>query len=183
MDTLLFALWFFLPAGVANAAPIIAAQLPYLSRWDAPMDFGKTWRSKRIFGTHKTWRGLLTGIVAAVLTVYVQQAILDNYQLGFLSNYDAYLGFSALLLGFLFGFGALMGDAVESFLKRQFDIADGQPWFPFDQTDYIIGGCLAAAVLVRLNLPEYIVILATWFLMHLIFSYIGYLFKLKSSPI
>jgi CDP-2,3-bis-(O-geranylgeranyl)-sn-glycerol synthase len=90
---------------------------------------------------------------------------------------------SPLLLGFLFGLGALAGDAIESFFKRQANVPAGAAWFPFDQIDYIAGGCLAAALAVHLRLHEYATVLAVWFLMHLLFSYIGYLLHLKARPV
>jgi len=184
MDTILFALWFFIPAGVANAAPILAAKLPYSRDLNAPLDFGKEINGKRIFGSHKTWRGVISGILAATLVVWAQKMILDNNNPGFISGHPSdYLSLNAFYLGFLFGFGALVGDAIKSFIKRQLDIDAGKPWFPFDQLDYIIGGCLLAAVAVRLNAPEYLVVILVWFLLHLIFSYAGYLLKLKSTPI
>jgi CDP-2,3-bis-(O-geranylgeranyl)-sn-glycerol synthase len=183
METILFALWFFLPAGVANAAPILAARVPYLADWDIPIDFGQMYRGKRIFGSHKTWRGIAAGILIAIFIVWLQQQIADSYQLTFLEGRDGYLGTSAAILGFLFGFGALMGDALKSFAKRQFNINPGKAWFPFDQLDYIIGGCLATSIVVRLTLVEYLSIIIVWFVLHLIFSYLGYLLKLKSTPV
>lgn len=184
MDTVLFALWFFLPAGVANAAPILAAKLPYLSRLSAPIDFGKEFNGIRILGSNKTWRGLAVGILAAICVVYIQQLITQHSYVEFIPEVaENYLFHSPLLLGFLFGFGTLTGDAVESFFKRQKRIAPGKAWFPFDQIDYIIGGCLAAALVVQLGITEYAAIFAFWFLMHLLFSYIGYLLNLKKAPI
>ncbi len=176
MNTVLFAIWFFLPAGAANAAPILAAKLPYLSTFNATLDHGRYFKGKRIFGENKTWRGLFTGILVAVLIIYAQQLINRNTYLYFIPpQAENYLFNSPLLLGLFFGAGALLGDAVESFFKRQKNVAAGKTWFPFDQTDYIIGGCLAAALVVRLELAQYAVILAVWFVMHLVFSYIGYL--------
>lgn len=183
IETILFALWFFLPAGLANAAPVIAAKLPYLSRWSAPMDLAKEYRGHRVFGSHKTWRGLLSGVVVAVIAVWLQQQVASGYQLAFLNEKDDYLSNSAVLLGALFGAGALMGDALESFIKRQFGMAPGKTWLPFDQIDYIIGGCIAVSVVVRLSLFDYMTILTVWFILHIAFSYLGYLLKLKSTPV
>jgi CDP-2,3-bis-(O-geranylgeranyl)-sn-glycerol synthase len=183
METILFALWFFLPAGIANAAPIVAAKLPYLSAWNTPMDFGKQYHGHRLLGSHKTWRGMATGIVAAILTVWLQQQIVSGHSFEFLQENGEYLSNPAVLLGFLFGFGALAGDALKSFAKRQFGIAPGRKWLPFDQIDYIIGGCLAVSIVVTLQPIDYLAILLVWFLMHLIFSYLGYLLRLKSAPV
>lgn len=184
MDTVLFAIWFFLPAGAANAAPIIAAKLPYLSRLNSPLDFGKEYKDIRVLGANKTWRGLITGILVAACVVYVQQLISQHSYVEFIPvQFEGYLFYSPLLLGFLFGFGALAGDAVESFFKRQKRVPPGKAWFPFDQLDYIVGGCLFAAVIVRLGILEYVSIFVFWFLMHIVFSYIGYLLTLKKAPI
>lgn len=184
MNTILFAIWFFLPAGAANAAPIIATKLPYLNKLSLPLDFGKEFNGIRVLGPNKTWRGLVTGIFAAACVVYAQQVITQNNSLDFIpENGQDYLFLSPFLLGFLFGFGALAGDSVESFFKRQKRIAAGKAWFPFDQIDYIIGGCLASALVVRLGAVDYAAIFAFWFLMHLLFSYVGYHLNLKKSPI
>ncbi len=131
MNTLLFAIWFFLPAGAANAAPILAAKLPYLSRLSAPIDAGKKYRGRRILGEHKTWRGLATGIVTATVIVFIQQLLNQGSYVEFIpEDAEGYLFHSPLLLGFLFGFGALAGDAIESFFKRQKNVPAGKAWFP-----------------------------------------------------
>jgi CDP-2,3-bis-(O-geranylgeranyl)-sn-glycerol synthase len=150
---ILFALWFFLPAGVANATPIFMAKLPVLRDWNAPIDLGKSYRGKRILGDHKTWRGLITGILAATLTLWLQQLAVRHYGWAKTLTSDVdYATLPTLVLGPLFGFGALAGDAIESFFKRQRGTPPGQGWFPFDQTDYIIGGAIATAPFVQLML-------------------------------
>lgn len=182
MDSILFVIWFFLPAGGANAAPIIAARLPYLRRLDAPIDLGMTFRNKPVFGPHKTWRGLASGIIAAIVIVYVQQLLWQSGTVNFPAGSSVdYLHYSPVLLGFLFGFGSLAGDAIESFFKRQNNIPSGSSWFPFDQIDYIIGGCVAMAFVTLLHPIEYVGVLVIWFILHVVFSYIGYLLKLKTD--
>ncbi len=130
METILFALWFFLPAGIANTAPIVAAKMPYLVRWDTPIDLNNTYRGKRIFGSHKTWRGIAAGVLAAILTVWLQQQVVDSYQLAFLEDREEYLSSSAIMLGFLFGFGALMGDALKSFRNSVLLCSGLKAWLP-----------------------------------------------------
>ena len=68
----LFVLWFFLPAGLANMTPIFAARLPALSRWSFPLDGYATFRGKRVFGSHKTIRGVVSGMLIGIVTVYLQ---------------------------------------------------------------------------------------------------------------
>ena len=184
MEHLFFALWFFLPAGIANASPILVAKMPGLRTWDAPIDGGKTYRGQRIMGAHKTWRGLVTGIVAATLTLWLQQVAIDHIAwLAEWTNQVDYHDLPILIVGPLFGFGALGGDAIESFFKRQRKVAPGHGWFPFDQTDYIIGGALATAPFIRLHFWQYIELLVIWLVVHVVASYIGYILHLKERPI
>ncbi len=184
MKELFLAVWFFLPAGIANASPIIVAKLPGLRKLDAPIDGGKTFRGQRILGAHKTWRGLVTGIVAAIITLWLQQrAIAHSSILQDWTSQVSYLTLPTVVVGALFGLGALGGDAIESFFKRQRNVAPGHGWFPFDQTDYIIGGALATAGYVQLHFWQYVELLAIWLLVHVVASYVGYLLHLKERPI
>ncbi len=184
LHDIFFALWFFLPAGIANVTPIFAAQIPQLKHLDAPIDMGKTYHGNRIFGAHKTWRGLITGIVCGTLALGLQQlAIAHSSGLETWTSQVNYLQLPTLIVGPLFAIGALGGDAIESFFKRQRNIAPGQGWFPFDQTDYIIGGALATMAFVQLSLLQYVWLIILWLIIHLIASAVGYLMGVKERPI
>jgi len=183
MNPFLLALWFFMPAGLSNAAPVLANKVPSYKKWKTPLDFGHSWHGKRIFGDNKTFRGLVAGVVLATLAIGLQKYLfIHSGWIREISLID-YNQSAVWLLGPLFGIGALVGDALESFFKRQIGIASGQSWFPFDQIDYIIGGLFFSLPLVRLSILYYPWILVVWFGMHLIVSYIGYLLKLKDKPI
>lgn len=178
------AFWFFLPAGAANVAPILAARIPALKRFDMPVDGGRSLGETRLLGSHKTWRGLAAGVVAATMTVWLQQFLIGN--LAWLHSLTAQIDYGHLptfIIGPLFAIGALGGDAVESFFKRRRGILPGQAWFPFDQTDYIIGGAVAVVLFVRLSIWQYVWLLAIWLLIHLIASYGGWLIGLKDKPL
>lgn len=180
---ILFALWFFWPAGVATLLPVFAAHVPVLKRWNAPMDFGKTWRGHRVFGDHKTWRGFLAGWLGGSLWAWVQTIwyhhsdfIQGIYPAGF--NPDLFL-----TAGILLSFGSVLGDAIGSFAKRQREIPSGQSWFPWDQLDFVMGGLICSLAVVRLDWLEYLVIIVTWLGVHLLFGLLGYLTRLKPSII
>lgn len=180
----IFALWFFLPAGVANASPIFAAKLRLIREWDAPIDLGRTFKGKRLLGDHKTWRGLAVGIIMSTLVLWLQQALVRHF--GWAQSITSHVDYKTLptlILGPLFGFGALGGDAIESFFKRQLGRPPGNGWFPFDQTDYIIGGAIATLPFVSLSIEQYVLLLLIWLLVHIIASYIGFLAGLKERPI
>ena len=180
---ILEALWFFLPAGVANMAPVAAAKLPWFRQFSAPMDFGKSWRGKRIFGANKTWRGLIVGIILATIVIGLQKYLFSrSFFILELSWFD-YRPANVWLLGPLFGAGALLADAVKSFFKRQKSVPPGSSWFPFDQIDYIIGGCLLSLFVVRLPLANYVWVLAVGLGGHVLIVYIFYLLGVREKPI
>lgn len=130
---LIQALWFALPAYTANAAPIITAKfLPnFLS---APVDFGGKMNGWRIFGSHKTFRGIVFAVIFALLTVYLQRFLHSFVNAIAIIDYS-----SPLLFGVLFGSGVAFGDLIKSFVKRLIRVKAGGRWFPWDNVDYIIG--------------------------------------------
>ena len=184
MEHVLFALWFFLPAGIANVTPIFAAHIPGLRKLSMPLDMGKTYKGKPIFGSHKTWRGIVTGVIFATLTLWLQQLAVENYAWAQSLTSDVdYAHLPVLLLGPLFALGALGGDAIESFFKRQKGVAPGHGWFPFDQIDYIIGGAIATMPFVTLSIWQYAWLVLLWLVVHVISTVIGYFLGLKERPI
>jgi CDP-2,3-bis-(O-geranylgeranyl)-sn-glycerol synthase len=180
---ILGALWFFLPAGLANAVPVVVSKLPYLKRWNTPLDFGKEHKGQPIFGANKTWRGLLAGMVVATLVIGLQKLATQNISWFADISWIDYEPTKIWLLGPLSGAGALLGDAVESFFKRRRGTPAGQPWFPFDQIDYIIGGSLLSLFVIRLPLSHYIWTLAVWLGMHIVTVYVFYLLGVRDKPI
>jgi CDP-2,3-bis-(O-geranylgeranyl)-sn-glycerol synthase len=184
LHDILFALWFLLPAAAANMAPVLTAAIPFLKQWNAPLDGGRTFRGVAIFGSHKTWRGLISGTVLATLTLYLQQVLVThtNWTPAVTGGLD-YEALPTLILGPLFALGALGGDAIESFFKRQRGIKSGGTWVPFDQIDYIIGAIIASLPIFIATPSQYFWMLLVWFVMHLLFSYAGWLLKLKKQPI
>jgi CDP-2,3-bis-(O-geranylgeranyl)-sn-glycerol synthase len=180
----IFALWFFLPAGIANAVPVFVSKIPIIDKFNAPMDGGRKFHGKPIFGAHKTWRGLIAGIIFATITLAFQQlAVRHSGWLRSETHQVNYATLRTLIVGPLFAIGALGGDAIESFFKRQRSIPTGHGWFPFDQTDYIIGGAIATMPFVSLSILEYVWLLFLWLVVHIVASSIGYLIGVKDRPI
>ncbi len=173
MHSWFYALLFFLPAGVANMAPLIANKIPGLNQWKTPLDLGTRINGQPIFGPNKTVRGVVSGTVAALITGLVL------FQL-----YSFPYEFGIFVIGTtLMGLGALLGDAIESFFKRKAGIKPGNSWFPFDQLDYIIGGLVLSYFVL---LPPFELVLRVavlYFGLHLLISYVGYLLGFKQQPI
>ena len=163
--------WLLLPAGIANMSPVLFKWVPVLQ---TPVDFGRKFRNKPVFGRNKTYRGLLFGILAAILTVWLQKII------GLPSLVD-YAAINVIILGALLGGGALAGDLVKSFLKRQRGIKPGKQWVPFDQLDWIIGALIFVSFYIPLSLTQVITGLILFGILHPIINLIGYALKIKKN--
>lgn len=174
---IILALWFFWPAAVANGLAVVANRVPGLKNWGTPMDFGRSHRGKRIFGDNKTWRGFSFGIAMGCLAATVQ------YYLWIPPEFAGKSLAFMVLLSALLGSGALIGDAVESFLKRRAGIKAGASWFPFDQLDYIFGGILLSLVLMRLPFELYVWIVILYFGIHLLTVYVFFKLGVRDKPI
>lgn len=191
--SILGALWLFLPAFVANMSPVFTAKL--LPKWNTPIDFGAVHADgERALGNGKTWRGLLGGGFAGAVTAL----LMGLFPLPFVRDLD--LGYSAgtpiwglVMFGFVMGFAALAGDAIESFIKRRSGRPRGAPWFPFDQLDFVVAGLAAAFAFYPLldgtwALQAYgtFWVLGTLLIgtpiLHLTVNRVGYWLKLKEVP-
>ena len=132
-------LWFFVPAYLANMSPVLVQG--WFQRLATPIDGGRSFRGKRILGDHKTWRGLLAGIVVGCRHL---RAAAPASRRGIR---DQSLRWSTMptipvLPGFLMGLGTGVGDAVKSFFKRRVGIVPGASWPVFDQLDFFAGAYL-----------------------------------------
>lgn len=183
INDLIFVYWFFAPAGVANVAAFFSGKIPLLADFTTSADFGKKFRGRRILGDHKTLRGFIFGTICAILIVYLQIFLYTNISFIKAAIHLDYGSINPIFLGSLLGFGALFGDSVKSFFKRQIGISPGKSWFPFDQVDYILGGIFFASFYIRLSLSEYFFLFIVWFLIHPLSTLIGYILKLKEEPL
>jgi CDP-2,3-bis-(O-geranylgeranyl)-sn-glycerol synthase len=97
----------------ANSTPVIIARA-LGNRYAAPIDANRSLRDGRpLFGPHKTWRGVISGTLAASLT-------------------GALLG-TGFMAGAAFGAIALAGDLLSSFLKRRLGCRSGRSLPLLDQ--------------------------------------------------
>ncbi|HEX8932489.1 MAG TPA: CDP-archaeol synthase [Patescibacteria group bacterium] len=180
---LFFVYWFFLPAGLANIAAFASSKIPFIKQFNYPVDFYLKIKGKRILGNHKTIRGFLFGILAGIATVYFQILMYNNVE--WLRNVLSidYNFIDPVIFGSLLGFGALAGDAMKSFFKRQMGIIPGRSWVPFDQTDYIIGGIIFSWFYFPLTLYQYMLLFMVWVLLHPLTTFLGYLLRLRRHPL
>lgn len=170
-------LYFFVPAYLANIAPVLArGHFEFLA---APIDAGGSFRGKRLLGDHKTWRGIVAGVVVGTATFALQVLA---YRAGLLRSL-ALLDYSqaGMLPGFLLGLGTGVGDAVKSFFKRRIGIAAGHTWIGFDQLDFLAGAWLFVALVYAPPLVATVAIAPIVFVGSIAVTVTGYWLGLKET--
>lgn len=158
INEFLLALWFIYPAYVANGSAIILGR-------GRPLDFGKKYRGKRIFGKNKSIVGFICAIIVGAAVGYLQESMFGRP--------------NGMLIGTMFGLGAMVGDCTKSFIKRQLDVRPGSPLFPLDQLDFIAGGLLFALPFEVPSLTTLLILLIVTPLAHVVTNYAAYRMHLK----
>jgi len=173
------ALWFILPAGISNMAPVLFKRT--FKSLDIPLDFGKKYRGKRILGDHKTVRGYLAAIIIAIIIAGIQ-ALLYFYTDFFKSwTIFPFHGYNFIIFGILSGLGAMVGDSVESFFKRQCNVAPGGKFIPWDQVDFVIGALVFISFYFRPNWGIYAFLIIIIPLFHILINHIGFWIGINKS--
>lgn len=160
--------YLMLPAYFANMAPVIVKKI---NLFLFPIDFNKKLNNKPILGKNKTFRGLVFGIVFAVIIAYFQSLMYDNASFKSISFID-YKNW--LLFGFLMGLGALTGDSVKSFFKRRLGIRPGARFILFDQIDFVVGAMIFIMPIFNLNLGIFLVSLVLSFILDIIVNHLAF---------
>lgn len=180
--TLAQTIYLTLPGIAANATPPIAARFRFLEFFNTPIDAGKTFRGKPVFGDHKTVRGYLVGIPSAILIAGIQYVLYTKFEIFRTLSPIDFETVNWLLFGFMIGLGTLVGDSIKSFFKRQFGKKPGESWFPWDQLDSVIGGLVFVSIIAPLPVPVILLAIILGPLLHVIVEAIGYQTGLKEHP-
>ena len=130
MEAALAGLWLMLPALVPSPAAVLLGG-------GKPMDFGRSWRGRRLLGDGKTWRGFIGGSTSGVFIGIVQISIVETMALGDIWSFGAWP--SSLLIVVCLGLGSMLGDSMGSFVKRRVGFDRGRKAPGLDQYNFIIG--------------------------------------------
>ena len=159
----LAAVYFMLPAYVANLSGLAFGG-------GTPVDGGKECKDgRRLIGNGVTWKGLQNGTIIGTLVGVV---------LGIIGTFYGSV-FGGLILGFLMAFGALLGDAVGSFLKRRIGLERGAPAPIMDQLDFVIGALVLSLLVVQISWEFFIIIALLSLVLHLGSNTFAYLIGIK----
>ncbi len=173
-------LYFFLPAYFTNMAPPLSRKAGVLKFLDRPVDFGKKYKGLAILGSHKTWRGVILGILAGMLAAWLQSYLYHFSFFKEISLFD-YGKVNVFLFGFLISFGAVLGDLSSAFVKRRLRMEPGARFIPFDQTNYIFGAFLTVTPFLKLDFSIWVTIFVLTFFLHIVVTRLGYEIRLHKS--
>jgi CDP-2,3-bis-(O-geranylgeranyl)-sn-glycerol synthase len=159
VSQVLSAVWFILPAYLANGGALVLGG-------GMPLDLGrKLGDGRRILGDGVTIRGTLGGIVVGLLVGLLQKLSIDPY-------------FGALL-GFLLGTGAMFGDALGSLVKRRLGVGRGKSAPVLDQVGFLLFALAFAALITEVLFTTIVILLILTPTLHLVTNAIAYQLGMK----
>jgi CDP-2,3-bis-(O-geranylgeranyl)-sn-glycerol synthase len=186
--------WIMFPAYVSGSAAV-------LFKGKTPMDHGRSWRGKRLFGDGKTWEGFLMGGLTGVFAGSMQQLVcylsgrpyMEAFGLRVIGTFDPE-GFAAMSLGALavtvcLSYGGLIGDLIKSFIKRRLGMDRGtKSPFLMDQLDFVAGAWLVTIPAFPgwffgvFGIPNFIIVLVMAPVLHRLTNIVGYRLGAKKEP-
>lgn len=163
-----------IPCSVAGAVHIGVIRLGIMRRLSfLPIDFGLQIGHKRIFGDHKTFRGVVVMVVGVgTASVLLFPALFEIAGDGFLSGNATYS--RCVLWGALLGLGCVLGELPNSFIKRRLGIRPGEQlvgwlgvvWWMLDQLDSIIGALTVSSLVWPLGVESIACVIGLGVLIH-----------------
>jgi CDP-2,3-bis-(O-geranylgeranyl)-sn-glycerol synthase len=147
---------------VANGTPVLAKRI-FGSRLSYAVDGGASFIDGRpLFGTSKTWRGLLLSIVVTATVA----PLLD-------------LDFAS---GFLVGLGAMAGDLLSSFTKRRLGIEPSSRATGLDQIPESLLPALMCWKHLSLSVADVTVLVAVFFVGEISLSHLLFRLHIRDRP-
>lgn len=183
IEIMFIGLWVFLPAMLPNSAAVVFGG-------GTKVDFGKSWKGKRIFGDGKTWRGLFGGALSGIALGLVMLGISHSFDPG---NHWGFGSFNqGLIIITTLAFGAVLGDLMGAFVKRRMGLERGERAPILDQYDFVLGSFLLTALfnpgwilgtyIAGWNILALLFLLFVMFGLHRAANIIGYKMGLKNEP-
>lgn len=138
LEAVLQALWFFLPAYVANPMAVVFGG-------GTPIDFGRALRDgERLFGDGKTWRGLAGGVASGIVLGLLLEGFVTFLAPGSRWSFDSWP--MAFQMSAMLASGALLGDLWGAYVKRRLRKPRGAKVSGLDQYDFVVGALGMAAL-------------------------------------
>src|SRR5215510_3948870 len=145
--------YLFFPLLVGLALHGFCIKYDILAFLCSPIDRGRSFRGKRIFGDNKSWRGVVVVGLGTAIGFGLQSLLLHRIaSIRGVELFD-YAFFKSAALGSAVGVAAMLSELPNSFIKRRFEIAPGsvaKGWkrvifYVYDQIDFLLGAWLVLA--------------------------------------
>jgi CDP-2,3-bis-(O-geranylgeranyl)-sn-glycerol synthase len=121
---------------------------------------------ERIFGDHKTVRGLTSGLAVGVIVGILESLLSGTDMVG---------------MATLASTGALLGDLGGAFIKRRIGIKPGQPLPGVDQLDFVLGAVLLMSLVHTPTVGALLILFCVTPPIHMLANMGAYKLGLKSN--
>ena len=154
-----------------------------------PIDQGRSFRGKRIFGDNKTYRGLAVVGLGTAIGFGLQSLLLHRIaSISSIELFD-YTFFKSVAVGLAVGVAAMLSELPNSFIKRRFEIAPGsvaKGWkrlifYVYDQIDFLLGAWLVLAVVVPITVERALLSAGLLLVAHQLMSSAGYALGMRKT--
>jgi len=143
-----------------------------------PLEGGRTFRGRRIFGANKTWRGAMAMFLGVLLATAALSALPAYWH----RLPEDVARHSPWIIGTLLGLGVVLGELPNSFIKRQIGIAEGTQrrsvlgvaLSVVDQGDFVLAIWLTLLPIYVLTVGEALTAFVAVVGVHYVVNLIGY---------
>jgi hypothetical protein len=181
--------YLFLPLLVGLALHGFCIKYDALAFLCRPVDHGRSFRGKRIFGDNKTYRGLAVVSLGTAIGFGLQSLLLHRIaSIRGIELFD-YAFFKSVAVGLAVGVAAMLSELPNSFIKRRFEIAPGtaaKGWkrlifYVYDQIDFLLGAWLVLAVVVPVTVERALLSAGLLLVAHQLMSSAGYALGMRKT--
>ena len=180
VNLIFYSIYFMIPAYLANGSALVFGG-------GVPLDFGHyAWDNRRWVGDGVTWRGTIcAGLFGAIVGAFLGFLASIGFCTEYFNLLTVNISFTSsfilkgFILGLPLGFGALIGDAIGSFIKRRLRFDRGRPVPLLDQLDFVVVALIFASLIVDINAGMVIIILFLSVFFHLGANILAYFLNLK----
>lgn len=186
----LFALaYLFLPLLIGLALHGFCIKYDILAFLCRPIDRGRKFHGKRIFGDNKTWRGVVVVSLGTAIGFGLQSLLLHRIaSIRSVELFD-YVFFKSVALGLAVGVAAMLSELPNSFIKRRFEIAPGRAakgwkglvFYVYDQIDFLLGSWLVLAIVVPVTAGRVLFSSGLLLVAHQLMSSVGHALGMRRT--
>jgi CDP-archaeol synthase len=189
MSEFLGLLYLFLPLVGGAAFHGLCMKYDLLKFLAYPVDRGKTFRGKLLFGPNKTIRGIVCVGVGTAILFGLQADLLHSIPVCRSIELFDYSNENGWLLGFAIGTSAMLSELPNSFVKRQLNVVPGEsargpartPFYLFDQLDLLLGVWIVLAFVLQVTIKRVALSIIIIFVMHQLVTQIGYVLGVRGT--